>query len=179
LLVGITSASVVLVAPLVAQAGRQLSARSSSSICGKVSAASVSALVGYSVPAATIDTRNLPATSQDGEVSSVVTTCTFGTETTLAALKKDVTLQIGVTSKALSPSQVEKALSAAGSATLKVTVSSFSGLGVPGFYITEIGSGITGEVITGLVGTRSFGASVTQPLSKSKLASLAELAKNL
>jgi hypothetical protein len=181
LLLGSVGLSGLLAAPLAAQAagGSHTAVGRSSSICAKVSAGSVSAIVGYPVPAATTSVRNLPATAQDGGISAVVTTCTFGPQASLAELLKDVTLTLEATSKPLTAAGIEKDLQDRSSASLKITVKSYSGLGVPGLYYTETGAGITGQGISGAVGDRVFGASVERPLTMSKLASLAKLANKL
>jgi hypothetical protein len=193
LLLGIVGASGLVAAPAVAQAGsrsgvtpqgRQVVTRTarplSSSICSKVSPASVSAIVGYSVPAATPFIRNLKATKQNFGISAVETTCTFGAQTSMAALLKDVTLSFEVTSRPLTTSEIQQAIAKASGATLKFKFTPYSGLGVPAFYFSLTAAGITGQGIEGVVGTRSFGASVeTKTLSKSKLASLAKLAEKL
>ena len=149
------------------------------SICDRVSAASVSSIVGYPVPAAVIATRVLKATAESDGISGTDTTCTFGSQATIPALLKDVTLEEETTSKPLTVQEVESSLSAHANSSLKITVTSYSGLGVPAVYFTETGGGISGEGISGLVGTRSFGASVEQPLTRAKLAALAKLARNL
>lgn len=151
----------------------------SASVCSKVSAGSVSAIVGYTVPAATASTREIKAIPANGGVSAVVTTCTFGPQSSLAALLKDVTLETEVTSKPLTAAEVKQDLAKAATGSLKITVSSYSGLGVPALYFTESGSGITGAGISGIAGTTIFGASVEQTLPMSKLAALAKLAKKL
>ena len=179
-------------APIVAQAAsrseastqaRQIAAHTatplSSSICSKVSAASVSAIVGYSVPAATTYTHNLAATTQNGGISEVSTACTFGAGTTVATLSKDVTLSVAVTSKPLTTSEVQKSLTKQSSATLKITASSSSSLGVPAVYFTETGEGLSAEGIGSYVGTKTVGASVEHPVPMSKLVALWKLAKNL
>jgi hypothetical protein len=181
LLLGTVGLSGLLAAPLAAQAARdaQTAVSRSSSICSKVSPGSVSAIVGYSVPAATTSVRTLPATAQDGGISAVVTTCTFGPDASLAELLKDVTLTLEVTTKPLTTAEVKKDLQSKSNASLKITVKAYSGLGVPGLYYAETGAGITGQGISGAVGNRLFGASVEQPLAMSKLASLAKLAGKL
>src|SRR5580704_12869820 len=107
-LLGIAVVSVLAAVPVVAQAassardtsaGKQVVARaaaqlSSASICSKVSAGAVSAIIGYSLPAATAGTVDIKATKQNDEISGVVTACTFGPQTSLTAIKKDVILQI-------------------------------------------------------------------------------------
>ena len=193
LLLGLAGASVLAAVPLVAQAasrarvtteGRQVVALtatpvSSASICSKVSASAVSAIVGYSLPAATVGTVNIKATKQNNEISAVVTACTFGAETSLAALKKDVFLQIEVTSRALTSQDVQKALSTKALGTTHLNITQYGGLGVPGFYITFSESGTKTETMSGYAGTHEFGATVYGSLSQSKLASLAKLAQTL
>lgn len=178
LLVGVAAASVLLAAPVVAQAASR-SRAASSSICSKVSASAVSSIVGYRVPAATASTVDAKPTAANFGISGVTTICTFGAETSLAALKKDVSLTLEITSRALTPQEIKTQLARLKSATLKITVASYTGLGVPGMYFTETGGGITGEGIVGFSGTTYFGASVETTLSESKLASLAKLARSL
>jgi hypothetical protein len=193
LLVGIVGASGLFAAPAGTQAasrlgvtpqGRQAVARTatllSSSVCSKVSPALVSAIVGYSVPAATPFTQTLKATKQNFGISAVVTTCTFGAQTNMAALLKDVTLSSEVTSKALTTSEMQQEIAKTSGATFKFKFATYSGLGVPAFYFSMTAAGISAEGIEGVAGTKLFGASVeTKTLSKSKLASLAKLAEKL
>ena len=193
LLVGIVGASGLFAAPAATQAasrlgvtaeGRQAVARTttllSSSVCSKVSPALVSAIVGYSVPAATPFTQTLKATKQNFGISAVATTCTFGAQTSMAALLKDVTLSSEVTSKALTTSEMQQEIAKTSGATFKFKFSTYSGLGVPAFYFSMTAAGISAEGIEGVAGTKLFGASVeTKTLSKSKLASLAKLAEKL
>jgi len=199
-LVGIAGVSLLAAVPVVAQAAsrsratseaRQVSARTatpvSSSICSKVSAAAVSAIVGYTVPAATAMTIHAKPTAQNFGVSGLTTLCSFGTTprpgstqtAILAALKKDVSLTMEITSRPLTAQEVKTALAKVTSATLHATVTAYSGLGVPALYFTESGGGLNAEGIVGLSGTKYFGASVEMPLSKSKLVALAKLAQTL
>ena len=139
----------------------------------------ISAIVGYTVPAATATTLHEKPTAQNFGVSGVTTICTFGGGTTVAALTKDVSLTYEITSRPLTAQEIQTGLAKTSSATLKTTVTPYSGLGVPAMYFTESSSGIHGEGIVGLAGTTYFGASIDQPLAKSKLASLAKLARTL
>jgi hypothetical protein len=192
LAVGVVAVSILVAAPVAAQAasrsraaseGRQAVARTAgtlaSSICSKVSPSAVSAIVGYSVPAATASTIHAKPTAANFGISGVTTICTFGAASSVAELKKDVSLTLEVTSRALTPQEVKTQLAKLTTATSKITVATYSGLGVPGLYFTVAGAGITGEGIVGFAGTTYFGASVEEPLSKTKLASLAKLAKTL
>jgi hypothetical protein len=177
LVVGIAGASVLASAPIGAQAASR--SRDAASICSKVSAAAVSAIVGYTVPAPTGLTLHEKPTAANYGISGVTTICTFGAETSVAALKKDVSLSLEITSRPLTAQEVMTVLAKSSSATLKVTVAAYSGLGVPGVYLTESGAGTRGHGILGLAGTSYFSASVETPLSMSKLASLAKLARTL
>jgi hypothetical protein len=152
------------------------------SICSHVSPASVSAIVGYSVPVATQYTSQQKATPANYHISSVVTTCDFGVETSVAGLKKTVLLESAIESKALSAAQIQASFKKAETAARAIhfKISSYSGLGVTGFYVTETVSGIYGQIITGMSGTHSFSAAVySKTLSESKLAALAKLAEKL
>ena len=126
---GIAMASSLVATP-VAQASAS-TAPSSAGICGKVSTASVSAIVGYRLPAPTAGTIDLKATKQNDEISSVQTSCTYGAGT-LAALPKDVVLDYGVTSRPLTAADLEKGLSQA--QKLKITFVPYQGLGMPAYY---------------------------------------------
>ena len=192
LLLGVACLSVLVTVPLVAQAasrvrvtteGRQVVARTArplpSSICSKVSAASVSAIAGFAVPAATTTTRNLAATAANYGISAVVTTCTFGAQATVAELTKDVSLVFEVTSKPITTREIRQSLAKSASASLKITVTPYSGLGVSAVDVTTTGAGVRGEGITAVVGTKVYSATVFTSLSLSKLASLVKLAETL
>ena len=193
LLLGIAGASILIAAPAVAQAasrsgvtvqGRHGVAGSTkaltSSICGKVSAASVSSIIGYKVPAGTPYTFKVKPTKENYEISGTETTCTYGAQTNMATILKAVTLSFETISKPITPSEMQQSIAKA-STLAKFKFSAYSGLGVPGFYFSLTESGITGQGITGVVsGTHYFGASVeTKNVSMSKLAALAKLAEKL
>jgi hypothetical protein len=95
--------------PTVAQASARPALATSS--CSKVSAASVAAVVGHSVPAGTWSTHKLKATRDNDEISAVVTTCVYGSVTSLAGLGKDVVVGLEVTSKPLTGTELKHALS--------------------------------------------------------------------
>ena len=120
-----------------------------SSICDKVSAASVSALIGYKVPAATAITYNIKPTKANYEISGTNTLCTYGSGKSMAALLKDVSLSIEVISKPLTSAEMQQSIAKA-SKTAKIKFTSYSGLGVPGFYFSVTEEGITGQGITGI-----------------------------
>jgi hypothetical protein len=152
------------------------------SVCSKVSPSSISAVVGYSVPAGVPSTFHVKATKSNYEISSIETTCSFGAETSLAALKKTVLLETAVASKALTAAQIQASFKLAEKEAhaIDFKIVSYSGLGVTGFYATESISGIYAQIIAGESGTHSFSAAVySKTLSESKVASLAKLAEKL
>lgn len=156
-------------------------ATASASICGAVSAASVSKIVGYTVPSPTQNVVRIPADKNDYETSSVDTSCTYGSEKSLAAISKAVTLDIAVAAKPYTEAEIlastKKAEEISHNAFKLV---SYSGLGVPAYYLTETAAGLHIQVLSGVVGTHSFGAAVdSATLSISKLAELAKLAQKL
>jgi hypothetical protein len=193
LLLSIAGASVLITVPAVAQAasrsGVTIQGRHTvggneraltSSICGKVSAASISSIIGYKVPPGTADTISIKPTKANYEISGTETICTYGAGTSMATIVKDVSLSFETISKPLTTSEMQQSLVKA-SKIAKFKFSAYSGLGVPAFYFSLTEAGITGQGITAVVsGTRYFGASVeTKNVSKSELAALAKLAEKL
>jgi hypothetical protein len=188
--VGIVVALGLLVVPQVAEAASPSSATTdhvqvatspaslkSSSLCGKVSAAAVSAIVGYPTPAQALGsaTTHVPATKQSHGISGVETDCVYGKGT------KSVILGYFVTSKPLTLSLLESETKSSLSGTgAKVKFTSYPGLGAQGFLVTQGGTGGF-EEIGGLTGNKAFIATTTfkGAVSLSKLASLARLAKKL
>jgi hypothetical protein len=190
LLIGVTGALSLVVVPAVAQAatrsdftnvGRHADTGAlKSSICDKVSAASVSAIIGYKVPAGTGTTFNIKPTKANYEISGTNTVCTYGAASSMAALLKDVSLSYEVISKPLTTAEMQNSIKEA-SKEAKFTFLPYSGLGVPGYYFSLTEAGITGQGITGVEdSTHFFGASVeSKTVSKSSLAALAKLAAKL
>jgi hypothetical protein len=192
LLVGIAGVLTLVAVPAAAQAatrsgtvsGRRAGASPptalASSICSKVSAASVSSIIGYKVPAATATTFAIKPTKANYGISGTNTICTYGTATSMTALLKDVSLTYEVISKPLTTAEMQQSLEKA-SKGAKFKFSAYSGLGVPGFYFSLTEEGITGQGITGVANsTDFFGASVeSKTVSKSTLAALAKLAEKL
>jgi hypothetical protein len=190
-LLGIATASSFVAAPVAQAAAAPKS--SSAGICGKISTASVSAIVGYTPPAPTADTTDLPATKQNDEISSVDTSCTYGGYT-LAALPKDVILEYVVTSSPLTAAELQKGLAQAQQLHMTFTPihsAGKTGLGKFAYYysFTETlvaatahhkGSVITIQGITEIEGVHEYGAAVyTKTMSESKLAALVKLAEKL
>jgi hypothetical protein len=192
LLASVASVAALVAVPAVAQAarsgvavvGRQIGAGKptalTSSICDKVSAASVSSIVGYKVPAGMATTFNIKPTAANYEISGTNTVCTYGTASSMSALLKDVSLTYEVTSKSITSAEIQQSIKEATKGA-HFKFSAYSGLGVPGFYFSLSEAGITGQGITGVQnGTHFFGASVeSKNISKSSLAALAKLAEKL
>jgi hypothetical protein len=162
-------------------ASSQAAHLATTSVCGRASAASVSAIVGYSVPAPIPSTFDQKATSTTYGISSVDTSCVYGAETT-AGLKKAVLLDSTIESKALTAAEIQASFKRAEQTAHAVDfkIASYSGLGVTGYYITETFGGFSAQIIAGVVGTHTFSAAVySKTLSQSKLAALAKLAEKL
>jgi hypothetical protein len=151
-----------------------------SSVCSKVSAAAVSSIIGYKVPAGVPFTRSIKPTKENYEISGTETICTYGAETSMATILKAVSLSFESISKPLTSAEMQQSLAKA-SSLAKFKFSAYTGLGVPAFYFSLTESGITGQGITGVIGgTNYFGASVeSKNVSTSKLAALAKLAEKL
>lgn len=191
LLLGVAGASGVSVAPASAQAtphakvttGPALAGHVDralvSSLCSRVSAASIAAIVGHSVPAPVANTVHQAATAKNFGISGVLTLCTYGAETSVAAISKVVVLEYEVTSKPITISEIQQKLKQT-SPTSKLTLTPYSGLGVPAFYFVDANPTFSVEGMEGVAGTKSFGATVfAKNLSKSKLAALTKLAEKL
>jgi hypothetical protein len=151
-----------------------------STICSKVSAASVSSVIGYKLPAPTFFTMKVKPTTENYEISGTETDCTYGAETNMATIVKAVTLSWETISKPLTTAEMQQSIAKV-SKLAKFKFTTYSGLGVPAFYFSLSESGITGQGITGVIGgTTYFGASVeSKTVSKSTIAALAKLAEKL
>ncbi len=177
LLLGVAGPTVLAAAPGVAQASSG-PGPSAAAVCHKVSSASVSAIVGFSVPPATASTDDLKPTKENYEISAVVTSCAYGSETSLAALAKTVGLVYEVTSRPLTAAELKKGL--AQGQKLNINAVPYSGLGLPAFYYTFTTGGVFTQGITGLSGKDEYGAFVySKAVSTSKLAALVRLAEKL
>ena len=130
LLLGTAAALGLVAVPAVAQASSRTELVSS--YCSKVSAASVSAIVGHSVPAGSLFTDKVKPTKSNHEISAVVWSCIYGAATSAAALAKDVVLSLEVTSKPLTGAEMQYSLSQA--EKLKMKFTPYSGLGMTAFY---------------------------------------------
>lgn len=143
-----------------------------------VSAASVTAIVGHSVPKGTVLDYNLKATKANDEISAVAKSCIFGSETSLAALSNDVILAVEVTSKPLSGSELQHALVQA--QALKFTFTPYHGLGMKAFYYTFQEGTLRVQGMAAIDGKRIYSAGLyTATPEKSELAALVKLAETL
>jgi hypothetical protein len=174
-LVGLAASAVGIPAVVGATAINQ-----ASSICSKVPASAVAAIVGYSVPAGQPDTITLPATKTNYEISTKSTSCTYGNETSLATISKVVTLDIETTSKSLTTAEIKQSLAKVATVGVKMSIKPYSGLGGTAYYFTFSEAGINAQGLSVFNGTNGFGASVeNNKLSQAKLAQLTKLAGSL
>ena len=176
LLLGTVVALGLVAVPAAAQASSR--AELASSYCNKVSAASVSAIVGHSVPAGSLFTDKVKPTKSNHEISAVVWSCIYGVATSVTALAKDVVLSLEVTSKPLTGAEMQYSLSQA--EKLKMKFTPYSGLGMTAFYYTFTETGITIQGMVAIAGTNNYSAGVyTKTPAVSKLAALVRLAEKL
>jgi hypothetical protein len=176
LLLGTVVALGLVAVPATAQASSRQEL--ASSYCSKVSAASVSAIVGHSVPAGSFSTYKVKATKTNRLISGVVSSCTYGAVTNLASLAKDVVLAIEVTSRPLTGADLKYALSQA--AKLKIKFTSYPGLGMTAFYYTFTEAGIFIQGMDAIAGTKSYSAGIyTKTPAISRLAALVKLTEKL
>ena len=148
------------------------------STCAKVSAASVAAVVGHTVPAGTLSTNNLKPTRADDEVSAVVTSCIYGSVTSLTALGKDVVVGFEVTSRALTGTELMRSLSQA--QVLKFVFKPYAGLGMKAFYYIFTDGSIPIQGIAAIDGTKIYSSALyTKTPAVAQLAALVRLAEKL
>jgi hypothetical protein len=174
-LLGLATAANLIAAPV---AGATYVPKSPEGICSNINTRSVSAIVGYKLPAPSFGTLNLPATKKNDEISSVVTSCTYGSQTSLAALPKDVILEYTVTSKPLTATDIKNGIAQA--QQLKITFVPYRFLGVRAYYYSFTESGVPVQGLSAFKGLKDYGAATYSKLtSKSQLASLVRLAEQL
>lgn len=176
LLLGTTVALSLVPVATAAQAS-PLPARAAST-CSKVSAASVAAVVGHSVPAGTLSINHLKPTKADDEVSAVVTSCIYGSVTSLTALGKDVVVGFEVTSKALTGTELMHSLRQA--QVLKFVFTPYAGLGMKAFYYSFTDGSIPIQGIAAIDGTTIYSSGLyTKTRAVSQLAELVKLSERL
>jgi hypothetical protein len=147
--------------------------------CAAVDAGSVSAVVGYSVPAPVGMYLHEPATNKNYNVSSVTLSCTFGLETSVASQKKAVIISEETLSRSLSTAEMQKLLALQQKSAEKIKVVPYAALGGRAYYMTFSDATIHVESIVTASGKKLYGAAVDRNLSKSKLANLVKLAEKL
>jgi hypothetical protein len=146
--------------------------------CSKVSPSSVSAIVGHSLPAPVGQTISEKATKKNFNVAFQTLDCTYGVETSLAGLKKAVSISIEKLSRSLTSAELKKLVAGQQKvAGLKITP--YPALGGSAYYMTASTAGIRIESLVTGSGTKLYGATVQNNLSKSKLQSLLKLAQQL
>ena len=143
-----------------------------------VSASSVSAIVGYSVPTGTFFGDTIKATKQNDEIAASVKSCIFGSQTSLKALAKDVILSYEVTSKPLTGSELQHALTQA--EALKFKFTPYSGLGMTAYYYTFTVGGTPVQGMAAIDGTKIYSAGIyIKAPAAHELAALVQLAEKL
>ena len=168
----------LLASPITAHAASRVA--HASSVCDKVSAASVSAIVGYKVPAATEYTVPVKPSKTDYEVTGSDVICTYGPETSMATIVKAISLSYEDINKPLTSAEMQASIAKA-TKDAKFTFSPYPGLGGPAFYFKLVEAGITGQGLSvATTSTHFAGASVeSAKFTKSQLAALVKLAEKL
>jgi hypothetical protein len=147
--------------------------------CAAVSRGSVSGVVGYLVPAPVGMALAEQATKKNYNVASTTVSCTFGSGTSIASLKKAVIISEETLSRSLSAAEMQKLLALQQKSAEKIKVVPYSGLGGTAYYMTFSDATIHVESIFTASGKKLYGATVDSNLSKSKLANLVKLAEKL
>jgi hypothetical protein len=177
---GFVTAASLVAAPVAgaSSARKSPTPKPSEGICSKINTQSVSAIVGYKLPAPSFSTLKLPATKKNDHISSVIESCTYGSLTSLSALATDVILEYSVTSKPLTAAEIKKGIAQV--QQLNMTFVPYRFLGVRAYYYSFTQAGITIQGLSAFKGTNDYGAATYSKLtSKSQLASLVRLAEKL
>jgi hypothetical protein len=191
LLIGVASAISIVAIPVTAQAVTRSDdtaatstgalIASASAGCNKVSPASVSKLIGYTLPAVTGETFKITPTAADFEIAGTSTLCIYGgKDADEIALTREVYITFEATSKPVTLATMQKLVGS--SKQDKFTFSKYLGLGVPAYYDSFVGGGgITGQGMTGATSsTHFFTVTVYESTaSKSTLAALVKLAEKI
>jgi hypothetical protein len=154
---------------------------SATQLCSKVSASSVSSVIGYKVPAAAGTTLAAKATKTNDFISGSTLICSFGSDTSMAALKKTVELSYETVSKTLSAAELKVLFAKTSTLAkgLKVKFSAYPALGGESFLMSFSEAGISVESLVAANGTKLYSATVYGDLATSKLANLVKLAEKL
>jgi hypothetical protein len=154
---------------------------SGSAGCKKLSPASVSKLIGYTLPAVASETFKITPSTADFEIAGTSTLCIYGGKSAdEIALTREVYITYEVTSKPVTLATMQKV--AASSKQTKFTFSKYVGLGVPAYYDSFVGGGgITGQGMTVATSSTHFFAVTVydSTASKSTLAALVKLAEKI
>lgn len=149
-------------------------------LCGKVSASSVSSIIGYKVPAAVGLTISKKATKENDDIAFSALDCTFGAETSIAAIKKSVGVSIETLSRSLTSAELKQLLKNDNRTVgLKLKIVADPSLGNEAYLMTFSEAGLTVESLVTASGTKVFGATVESGSLASKLPSLVKLAEKL
>jgi len=120
----------------------------------------------------------LKPTKADDEVSAVVTSCIYGSVTSLTALSKDVVVGFEVTSKALTGTELMHSLRQA--QVLKFVFTPYAGLGMKAFYYSFTDGSIPIQGIAAIDGTTIYSSGLyTKTRAVSQLAELVKLSERL
>ncbi len=148
--------------------------------CDKVSASSVSAIVGHTVPAPVGIIISEKAMKKNDDIAFQTLDCTYGAEKSLADLKNVVSLDYQTYSRALTSAELKKFVAQTQKTPgLGLKITPYSGLGGTSFYMTASADNFHIESLITASGTKAYGATVETTTSQSKLVSLVKLAENL
>jgi hypothetical protein len=146
-------------------------------ICNKVSAASISSIVGYKVPPGVGSTLTIPASKSFND-SAIFTACYYGNNYGITPSARDVTLSSIVLSK---PVSLQKFVVQFGLTDVN-KCTPYSGLGVPGIYCIDFyPSGLEQREVAGDLGGRLYFVAFvfTKVIPVEKIGALAKLAQEL
>jgi hypothetical protein len=149
-------------------------------LCGKVSAAAVSSIIGYQVPTGSGLFLNEKASKENDYIAFSALDCTFGLEKSVASIKKSVGLSVETLSRSLTAAELKKLVEREDSITgLKLKIVAYPSLGSEAYLTTFSEAGLTVENLATESGQHLFAATVESSTSASKLASLVKLAETL
>jgi hypothetical protein len=176
-LAGAVACAVVYAAPAAASTAH---ASKATQRCAKVSASSVSSIIGYKGPAAVGETINEKGTKANDDIAFSVLNCSFGAVTSIADLKKSVSVSTETLSHSVTPAELKKLVAKAHKAIGgNVKIVPYPSLGNEAYLTTYSEDGLTIASLAVGSGTKVFGATVQTSALTSKLASLIKLAEKL
>jgi hypothetical protein len=145
-------------------------------ICNKVSASTVSSILGYTVPAAKPLTDSNVFDKKLG-ISGSVTDCTYGAETSLKSLQKVAFLSYEVISKPIALGTIKSDIKAAEKKVgTGFSVKTYKGLHYPALKLHFQEAGTSFTIIEAIDGTKFAGAGLYGNQPVSTIAALAKLA---